>query len=316
MQHIPQADLNDFLSDDPMRKEAFVQKIGAAFQEIGFLALRGHYLTKELQQQLYSEIRAFFELPIAVKKRYEIDGGGGQRGYTGFGKEHAAGRSVGDLKEFWHFGQDIVSKPHLKERYTENLIVQELSDFNRIGNLVFQKLEKTAEVLLQALALYLKLGEHYFTPFIQDGNSILRAIHYPPITKAPKEAERAAAHGDINLITLLMGAQGAGLQVLNRENQWIDAIAQSDELMINIGDMLSRITNNRLPSTIHRVVNPPEEAWGMSRYSLPFFMHPIPQMPLNCLAQTIDPQHPKQFEDILAGDFLNQRLVALGLLEK
>lgn len=316
MQHIPQADLNDFLSDDPMRKEAFVQKIGAAFQEIGFLALRGHYLTKELQQQLYSEIRAFFELPIAVKKRYEIDGGGGQRGYTGFGKEHAAGRSVGDLKEFWHFGQDIVSKPHLKERYTENLIVQELSDFNRIGNLVFQKLEKTAEVLLQALALYLKLGEHYFTPFIQDGNSILRAIHYPPITKAPKEAERAAAHGDINLITLLMGAQGAGLQVLNRENQWIDAIAQSDELMINIGDMLSRITNNRLPSTIHRVVNPPEEAWGMSRYSLPFFMHPVPQMPLNCLAQTIDPQHPKQFEDILAGDFLNQRLVALGLLEK
>jgi len=316
MQHIPQADLNEFLSDDPMRKDAFVQKIGAAFQEIGFLALKGHFLDAELQDQLYTEIRTFFELPTSIKKGYEIDGGGGQRGYTGFGKEHAAGRSVGDLKEFWHFGQDVISKPHLKKYYPENLIVEELTEFNRIGNLVFQKLEQTAEVLLRALALYLKLGEDYFTPFIQDGNSILRAIHYPPITEAPKEAERAAAHGDINLITLLMGAQGPGLQVLNRQNQWIDAVAQSDELMVNIGDMLSRLTNNRLPSTIHRVVNPPKETWGASRYSLPFFMHPIPQMPLNCLDQTIDEQHPKQFEDILAGDFLNQRLIALGLLKK
>ena len=316
MQHIPQADLHEFLSDDPKRKEAFVQKIGAAFQEIGFLALKGHFLDADLQDQLYTKIRAFFELPTSIKKRYEIDGGGGQRGYTGFGKEHAAGRSVGDLKEFWHFGQDVISKPHLKKHYPENLIIQELTDFNRMGNLVFQKLEQTAEVLLRALALYLKLEEHYFTPFIQDGNSILRAIHYPPLTEAPKEAERAAAHGDINLITLLMGAQGAGLQVLNRQNQWIDAVAQADELMVNIGDMLSRLTNNRLPSTIHRVVNPPKETWGASRYSLPFFMHPIPQMPLNCLDQTIDEQHPKQFEDILAGDFLNQRLIALGLLKK
>ena len=316
MQHIPQADLHEFLSDDPKRKEAFVQKIGAAFQEIGFLALKGHFLDADLQDQLYTKIRAFFELPTSIKKRYETDGGGGQRGYTGFGKEHAAGRSVGDLKEFWHFGQDVISKPHLKKHYPENLIVQELTDFNRMGNLVFQKLEQTAEVLLRALALYLKLGEHYFTPFIQDGNSILRAIHYPPLTEAPKEAERAAAHGDINLITLLMGAQGAGLQVLNRQNQWIDAVAQADELMVNIGDMLSRLTNNRLPSTIHRVVNPPKETWGTSRYSLPFFMHPIPQMTLNCLDQTIDEQHPKQFEDILAGDFLNQRLIALGLLKK
>ncbi len=316
MKQIPPADLNDFLSEDLSRKQAFIQHIGKAFEEIGFLALKGHFLDPNLQEQLYTEIRTFFELPTSIKKRYEIDGGGGQRGYTGFGKEHAAGRSVGDLKEFWHFGQDIISKPHLKKHYPKNLIVKELSDFNRIGNLVFQKLEHTAEVLLRALALYLKLGEHYFTPFIQDGNSILRAIHYPPITEAPKEAERAAAHGDINLITLLMGAQGAGLQVLNRENQWIDAVAQGDELMVNIGDMLSRLTNNRLPSTIHRVVNPPKEAWGVSRYSLPFFMHPIPQMPLNCLDQTIDEQHPKQFDDILAGDFLNQRLVALGLLEK
>ena len=316
MQHIPQADLNEFLSDDPVRKAAFVQQIGNAFQEIGFLALKGHFLDAGLQEKLYREIRSFFELPAEIKSSYEVKDGGGQRGYTGFGKEHAAGRTVGDLKEFWHFGQDLVNKPFLKDNYPDNLKVKELENFNYVGNLVFLKLEETAKVVLQALALYLKLDEHYFDEFIEGGNSILRAIHYPPITEAPKEAERAAAHGDINLITLLMGAQGGGLQVLNRQNQWIDAVAQPDELMINIGDMLSRLTNNLLPSTIHRVVNPPKEQWASSRYSLPFFMHPIPRMPLNCLPETVDETHPKQYDDILAGAFLHQRLVDLGLLKK
>ena len=225
MQHIPQADLNEFLSDDPVRKAAFVQQIGEAFQEIGFLALKGHFLDTVLQEQLYQEIRSFFELPSEVKSSYEVKDGGGQRGYTGFGKEHAAGRTVGDLKEFWHFGQDLENKPFLKDNYPDNLNVKELENFNSVGNLVFLKLEETAKVVLQALALYLKLDEHYFDEFIEGGNSILRAIHYPPITEAPKEAERASAHGDINLITLLMGAQGGGLQVLNRQNQWIDAVA-------------------------------------------------------------------------------------------
>ena len=232
-----------------------------------------------------------------------------------FGKEHAEGRTVGDLKEFWHFGQDLESHPQLKSLYPENIHVQELSSFNTLGTAVFKRLEKTAQVLLQAIALYLDLEADYFDQFILEGNSILRAIHYPPITKAPQEAERAAAHGDINLITLLMGAQGSGLQVLNRQNQWIDAIAEPDELIINVGDMLSRLTNNRLPSTIHRVVNPPKKDWGKARYSLPFFMHPVPQMPLNCLPQTIDEEHPKKFDDITAGAFLNQRLIALGLFD-
>ena len=316
MKQIPQADLNDFLSEDLSRKQAFIQHIGKAFEEIGFLALKGHFLTTDLQEQLYTEVRSFFQLPNEVKSTYEIKDGGGQRGYTGFGKEHAAGRTVGDLKEFWHFGQDFESKPFLKDKYSKNLIVKELKNFNTVGNLVFIKLEETAKVLLQALALYLNLEEHYFDSFVAGGNSILRAIHYPPITEAPKKAVRAAAHGDINLITLLMGAQGGGLQVLNRQNQWIDAVAEPGELMINIGDMLSRLTNNKLPSTVHRVVNPPKELWGKSRYSLPFFMHPTPEMPLNCLPQTIDEHHPKKYEDIQAGTFLNQRLVELGLLEK
>ena len=315
MKKIPQADLRAFLSGDLEEQKQFVKKIGRAFEEIGFLALKGHYLSAELQADLYQEMKAFFALPEAVKKQYEISGGGGQRGYTGFGKEHAEGREIGDLKEFWHFGQDLESHPQLKNKYPENIIVQELERFNSIGNTVFLQLEKTAQKILQALALYLGLDISYFEPYTVAGNSILRAIHYPPLTSAPKGAERAAAHGDINLITLLMGAQGSGLQVLNRENKWIDAIAEKEELIINIGDMLSRLTNNKLPSTIHRVVNPPKEEWGKARYSLPFFMHPIPEMPLNCLPQTITEKHPKQYEDITAGEFLTQRLVALGLLE-
>ncbi len=316
MKNIPKADLKEFLSEDSHRKSKFVQFIGNAFQEIGFIALKGHFLEEILQEKLYSEIHSFFMLPNEKKSSYEIKGEGGQRGYTGFGKEHAAGRSIGDLKEFWHFGQDLQYKHYLKNKYPENILVKELKNFNKVGNLVFLRLEKTAKVILQALALYLSLDENYFDEFVDGGNSILRAIHYPPITKPPKEAERAAAHGDINLITLLIGAQGGGLQVLNRKNQWIDAVAESDELMINIGDMLSRLTNNYLPSTIHRVVNPPKESWGSSRYSLPFFMHPIPQMPLNCLPQTINNDYPKKYEDILAGDFLHQRLVELGLIKK
>ena len=174
-------------------------------------------------------------------------------------------------------------------------------------------LEKTAKYVLRALALYLDLEETYFDAFIHNGNSILRPIHYPPITKAPEKAVRAAAHGDINLITLLMGAQGRGLQVQNHKGDWIDAIAEADELMINVGDMLSRHTNNKLKSTIHRVVNPPKELWGSSRYSIPFFMHPISAMKLDVLESCVNEDNPKQFEDITAGEFLNQRLEELGL---
>ena len=315
MQKIPQVDLNDFLSEDPKQRIAFVQKVGASFEEIGFIALKGHFLEPQLQTALYSEIKTFFALPEKIKKQYEIEDGGGQRGYTGFGKEHAEGRIVGDLKEFWHFGQDLKRQPQLKSLYPENLGVQELESFNTVGNIVFRRLEKTAQLLLQAISLYLDLEANYFDQFILEGNSILRAIHYPPITKAPQEAERAAAHGDINLITLLMGAQGNGLQVLNRQEQWIDAIAEPDELIFNIGDMLSRLTNNKLPSTIHRVINPPEKDWEKARYSLPFFMHPLPNMPLNCLPQTVDEKHPKRYKDITAGEFLHQRLIALGLLD-
>ena len=176
-------------------------------------------------------------------------------------------------------------------------------------------LEKTGVYVLRALAIYLGLNEFYFDKYVKNGNSILRPIHYPPIEKEPKEAVRAAAHGDINLITLLMGSQGKGLQVQNHKGDWFDAIAAEDELVINVGDMLSRHSNNRLKSTIHRVVNPPRGKWGTSRYSVPFFMHPVSEMPLNCLENCIDEAHPKLYDDITAGEFLNERLQELGLIK-
>jgi isopenicillin N synthase-like dioxygenase len=316
MQKIPTVDLRDFLSDDPIRKQKFVNEIGNAYQEIGFVALKGHFLNDQLVENLYQEVRDFFSLPLDVKEKYEIPGIGGQRGYVSFGKEHAKGRSAGDLKEFWHFGQYVSENSKYKEEYPDNVTVQELPNFNTIGKETYQMLEKTGVYVLRALALFIGLDEFYFDNYIKDGNSILRPIHYPPITSEPKDAVRAAAHGDINLITLLMGAQGKGLQVQNNKGDWIDAMAQPDELMINVGDMLSRHTNNKLKSTIHQVVNPPRELWGTSRYSIPFFMHPVSDMPLNCLSQCIDEENPKQFDDITAGDYLNERLIELGLIKK
>jgi isopenicillin N synthase-like dioxygenase len=316
MQKIPSVDLRDFLSDDPVRKQKFVNEIGKAYSEIGFVALKGHFLDDRLVDELYSEVRNFFSLPVETKSKYEIPGIGGQRGYVSFGKEHAKGRSAGDLKEFWHFGQYVSEGSKYAGEYPDNVEVTELPKFNEVGKEAYQMLEKTGVYVLRALALYLGLDEFYFDNYIKDGNSILRPIHYPPITDEPKDAVRAAAHGDINLITLLMGAQGKGLQVQNHNGDWIDAMAEPDELMINVGDMLSRHTNNKLKSTIHQVVNPPRELWGTSRYSIPFFMHPVSDMRLDVLEDCIDENNPKRYEDISAGEFLHERLVDLGLIKK
>jgi isopenicillin N synthase-like dioxygenase len=313
MNQIPSVNLEDFLSDDPQRKQKFISEIGNAYETIGFVALSGHFLDDQLVDELYEEIKNFFNLPVETKRKYEIPGIGGQRGYVSFGKESAKGKKEGDLKEFWHFGQYVDNDPELEEEYPANVDVAELPKFNEVGKTTYQMLEKTAKYVLRALALHLGLQEKYFDPYIKNGNSILRPIHYPPITEEPKNAVRAAAHGDINLITLLMGAHGKGLQVQNHEGEWVDAIAQPNELMINVGDMLSRHSNNKLKSTIHRVTNPPKELWGTSRYSIPFFMHPISDMKLNVLDECIDADNPKQFEDITAGEFLNERLKELGL---
>tara|TARA_B110000046_G_scaffold60431_1_gene67839 strand:- start:1494 stop:2441 length:948 start_codon:yes stop_codon:yes gene_type:complete len=313
MNKIPSVNLADFLSNDPNKKQKFINEIGYAYETIGFVALKGHFLEDTLVNNLYSEIKNFFELPLETKEKYEIQGIGGQRGYVSFGKESAKGKKEGDLKEFWHFGQYVEDDAERAKEYPENVLVNELTNFNEVGKETYKMLEKTAKYVLRSLALHLSLEETYFDQYIKNGNSILRPIHYPPIATEPKGAERAAAHGDINLITLLMGAQGKGLQVQNHNGDWIDAMAEPDEIMINVGDMLARHSNNKLKSTIHRVTNPPKEMWGTSRYSIPFFMHPISEMKLDVLENCIDSKNPKQFEDITAGEFLEQRLLELGL---
>ena len=315
MNKIPQVNLNDYLAGDPDSKKKFINDLGKGFSEIGFIALKGHLLNDTVKESLYDEVKNFFNLSNEIKSKYIISGLASQRGFTPFGKEHAKGRNVGDLKEFWHFGQYVKNEPGLENKYPKNVMVDELEEFNSVGQKTYELLEETGRHVLGAIACYLNLDETYFDKHIFNGNSILRAIHYPPITQEPNKAERAAAHGDINLITLLMGAQGKGLQVLSNNGEWVDAIAEDDEIIVNIGDMLSRHTNNKLKSTIHRVVNPPKDLWGSSRYSIPFFLHPRLEMPLNCIDSCVDEQNPKGFKDITAGDFLYQRLVDLGLVK-
>ena len=315
MNRIPQVNLNDYLTGDPDSKKKFINDLGKGFSEIGFIALKGHLLNDTVKESLYDEVKNFFNLSNEIKSKYIISGLASQRGFTPFGKEHAKGRNVGDLKEFWHFGQYVKNEPELENKYPKNVMVDELEEFNSVGQKTYELLEETGRHVLGAIACYLNLDETYFDKHIFNGNSILRAIHYPPITQEPNKAERAAAHGDINLITLLMGAQGKGLQVLSNNGEWVDAIAEDDEIIVNIGDMLSRHTNNKLKSTIHRVVNPPKDLWNSSRYSIPFFLHPRLEMPLDCLESCIDENNPKGFENTTAGDFLYQRLVDLGLVK-
>ena len=316
---IPSLDLADFYGGDPVKKSKFVAALGEAYNNIGFVAIRNHYLTDELSAKLYSTIKKFFAQPDAVKQKYEIPGLAGQRGYIGKGKEHAKGRNTGDLKEFYHVGQEVTDGDPIKSEYPDNVWPDEIKEFKEISLDVYQRLEKTGVHMLRAIALYLGLPENYFDSKVKNGNSILRPIHYFPIEdpdSVPADAVRAAEHGDINLITLLMGASADGLQVLRRDGKWIPITALPDQLVVNVGDMLERHTNKKLKSTIHRVVNPPREKMNTPRYSIPFFMHPRSDMDLTCLKSCIDADHPKLFEDITAGAFLDQRLAEIGLKKK
>lgn len=313
---IPSLDLADFTSGDPARKNKFIQDLGAAYNNIGFVAIRNHYLTDALSDKLYGSIKKFFALSDSIKQQYEIPGLAGQRGYIGKGKEHAKGRNTGDLKEFYHIGQEVHDNDPIKNEYPDNVWPVEQPDFAEIGLDVYRRLEKTGVQMLRAIALYLKLPEDYFDAKVKNGNSILRPIHYFPIENpdsVPADAVRAAEHGDINLITLLMGASADGLQVLRKDGKWIPITALPEQLVVNVGDMLERLTNKKLKSTIHRVVNPPLHLMNNPRYSIPFFMHPRSEMNLTCLPNCVDAHHPKLWDDITAGDFLNQRLKEIGL---
>lgn len=315
---IPSLDLADFLSHDPYKKLKFVQELGKAYEEIGFVAIKNHGLSDGLSAKLYQIFQDFFTKDDEIKQSYVIPELFGQRGYVGKGKEHAKGRSVGDLKEFYHIGQIVQDNDPIKEEYPANLWVNEVPNFEQCATEAYKTLEQTGKYMLQAIALYLGLDEQFFEQKVHNGNSILRAIHYYPLDPETTDpnAERAAEHGDINLITLLMGASADGLQVLRRDGKWIPITALPDQIVVNVGDMLERLTNDKLKSTIHRVVNPPKELMNSSRYSIPFFMHPRMAMDLSCLPQCVNETHPKKYEDITAGDFLMQRLKEIGLAGK
>lgn len=310
---IPSVDLADFIRGTAEQKKHFVESLGKAYEDIGFVAVKNHLIDEATVKSLYDEVKAFFDLPEETKKKYEVPGLAGQRGYTSFGKEHAKDSNAGDLKEFWHFGQYVTDGDPIGSEYAENVEVGELPSFNAIGKKAYRDLESTGRYMLRAIALYLGLDETYFDDKIHNGNSILRPIHYPPITSEPKSAVRAGQHEDINLITLLIGASAEGLEVLNKQGEWVPVTALPDHIVVNVGDMLQRHTNNKLKSTTHRVVNPPREKWNTPRYSIPFFLHPRGEMRLDCLPGCVPAGTEPEWAPISAGEFLDERLTEIGL---
>jgi len=314
--NIPRLDLLNYTEGSLEQRQQFIAAIGTAFNETGFVTIANHGLSQELIRQLYTVVPAFFNLDKARKEKYEFPELAGQRGYTSKGREKAKDATTPDLKEFWQRGQTIVGESYSKADFPDNPPVEEIPEFDQIMAEVYKKLEDTGRSLLQAIATYLSLEEDYFEKFVINGNSILRAIHYFPIEHPEQlaaDAVRAGAHEDINLITLLIGASADGLEVLTRDGEWYPVKAKGEDIVVNVGDMLQRLTNNKLKSTTHRVVNPPLELMKTSRFSVPFFLHPKASMSLACLPSCISAKHPKAYPDYTAGEYLNERLREIGL---
>ena len=305
---VPTLDISKFTSGNQDLVEEFSENLGNSFNQTGFAIIKNHGLTEETTKNLYSSIQTFFELDDEKKVKYYFPELYGQRGYVIKGQEHAKGSSKGDLKEFFHIGNPAISNP-------KNIWPIEVDQFEEIGTNAFLTLENIGLTILEAIALFLNLDKNYFENKVKGGESIMRSIHYYPLKEEDVQdgAVRAGAHGDINLITLLMGASADGLEILTKEDKWIPIISEPDQLVINVGDMLERLTNKKLMSTVHRVVNPSKEKLNTSRYSIPFFMHPRPEMDLTSLENCIDDQNPKSFDDMTAGEFLEQRLREIGL---
>ena len=314
--NIPRLDLHEYTKGSAEQRKQFSDAIGKAFNDTGFVTIANHGMTRELMDELYAEVKRFFSLSEEEKLKYEVPGLAGQRGYTSKGREKAKDSKTPDLKEFWQSGQVVEDGDAIKSEYPDNVMVEELPGFNKITREVYQRLEEAGKHLLRAIAVYLNLPENYFDDKVHNGNSILRAIHYFPIENPdslPADAVRAGAHEDINLITLLIGASADGLEVLTRDGKWFAVKANAEDIVVNVGDMLQRLTNNKLKSTTHRVVNPPRELMKTSRYSVPFFLHPKSTMDLTSLDSCIDAQHPKAYTDITAGEYLDERLREIGL---
>ena len=312
---IPTLDIRRFTHPaSPEDRQAFIDELGAAYREWGFAGIRNHGIPQAQIDEAYETFRAFFALPEDAKKRYHVPGGGGARGYTPFGVETAKGAKYSDLKEFWHIGREIPRDSKHAQVMAENLWPGEVPDFKRVGYGLYESLDALGSQVLSALALHIGLPADYFADKTDSGNSILRPIHYPPITTDDIPNVRAGAHEDINLITLLVGASAAGLEVLSKKGEWVPFTSDADTIVVNIGDMLQRLTNHVYPSTTHRVVNPPGEAARKPRYSVPFFLHPNPDFLIDVLPSTITADNPSRYpEPITAQGYLEERLREIKL---
>jgi isopenicillin N synthase-like dioxygenase len=311
MSQIPTLDISRFDTD----REAFVAELGAAYREWGFCGIRGHGITDELIQGAYQSSKDFFALPEAIKMQYHLKGTGGARGYTPFGIETAKDSKFPDLKEFWHVGREIPADSVYADIMTPNLWPSEAPNFKAHLYGLYQALDVLGSKVLSALALHIHLPEHFFADKTDYGNSILRPIHYPPITAAEIPNVRAGAHEDINFITLLVGASAAGLEVLSQKGEWVAFTSDADTIVVNIGDMLQRLSNHVYPSTTHRVVNPQGDAARQPRYSIPFFLHPNPDFLIKTLPQCISAENPDRYPVSITGhDYLMQRLREIKLV--
>tara|TARA_R110000868_G_scaffold35549_4_gene127410 strand:- start:3394 stop:4344 length:951 start_codon:yes stop_codon:yes gene_type:complete len=300
-------------ASDPAR---FASELGASFREYGFAAISDHGLDQVLIEKAYALAAQFFALPEAVKMQYFIEGGGGARGYTPFGKEIAKDAQHVDLKEFWHVGRDLPAGHKYEADMAPNVVPSEVAGWRETVHGLYGAFDALGLKVLSAIATDLGLEADFFDDTVKDGNSVMRLLHYPPVTGDPGGSIRAEAHGDINTITLLLGAEEAGLQVKTRSGKWVDMNPPAGCLVVNMGDMLARSTNDVLPSTQHRVINPVGARTGHSRYSMPFFLHYRPDYMIETLPGCSGPDRPDQYpEPMRANDFLNQRLREIGLLK-
>ncbi len=311
---IPLIDLSHYTRGTPQERNRFVKTYGDALKEFGFVSLSNHGVDQQLIRKTYADVARLFALPDPAKQRYHVEGGAGQRGYTGRLQEHAKNRTVGDLKEFWHVGRELPAGHAHAAKYGPNLWPSEVATFKESSLALFNQLDSAAAQMLQALADYFGVGRDTFSDMAQDGNSVLRLIHYPPLKELfVPGGVRAAEHEDINLITLLCEGTSSGLEILTRAGEWLPVDTLAGQIVVDSGDMLSRVTNNVIPATTHRVVNPKEA--DLERYSLPFFVHPFPECVLQPLPITETPENPARYPPITADAFLRQRLEEIGLLK-
>ncbi len=302
------------LSMKALDRPSFASALGASFRRFGFAMVRDHGMDRALIDRGWSLARDFFALPDDIKRRHDAGTNSGQRGYTAFGTEIAKGASENDLKEFWHVGRQLPPGHPLEGTMPPNIWPDDLPEFRSVFSSLYADFERVGTELLRAIAVYLTLEEHWFDDAIRDGNSILRLLHYPPVS--PQAAGmRAEAHEDINLITLLLGAEEGGLELRKRDGNWLPVVPPPGALAINVGDMLQRLTNHQLPSTTHRVINPPPERRNVARYAMPFFLHLRPDFLIKPLPQCVDDGHPAIDPPISAHDYLTERLREIGLIK-